>query len=79
MHMSLSKVWEMVKDREAWYASGSLRTGHDWVTEQETGGYYHNSHGWLLKIKAWITTDPAGIESNSAYTIEEKQFQDSNS
>ena len=79
MHMSLSKVWEMVKDREAWCTSGSLRIGHDWVTEQETGGYYHNSHGWLLEIKAWITTDPVGIENNRAYTIEEKQFQGSNS
>ena len=29
--MSLSKLWEMVKDREAWplQSMGSQRTGHD--------------------------------------------------
>ena len=30
--MSLSKLWEIVKDREAW-STGSQRVRHDWATE----------------------------------------------
>ena len=31
--MNLGKLWEMVRDREAWL--GSQRVEHDWMTEQK--------------------------------------------
>ena len=34
MNMSLSRLWEIVKDREAWNA-GLQRVGYDLVTEQQ--------------------------------------------
>ena len=38
MDMSLSKLRETVKDREAWHAAamGWQRVGHDLVTKQQT-------------------------------------------
>ena len=41
MEMSLSKLWEMVKGREAWCIAvhGSQRVGHDLVTEKNKAVY----------------------------------------
>ena len=37
MDISLSKLWKMVKDREAWYATvhGLQSVGHNLATEQQ--------------------------------------------
>ena len=39
MGLSLGKLWEMVKGREAWHAAihGSQRVRHDLATEQQQG------------------------------------------
>ena len=43
MDMNLSKVWDIVKDREAWDATvhGVPKAGHDLVIEQQQPVVWH--------------------------------------
>ena len=48
MYMNLSKLWGMVRDREAWRAIGHRvqRVRHSWVTEQQQHGYFAMKFHW---------------------------------
>ena len=44
--MSLSKLWELVMDREACHAAFSQRVGHDWATELNWISIIQDSSWW---------------------------------
>ena len=45
MDISLSKLWELVMDREAWHATVfGVTVRHDWVTELNVTIIYQNAY-----------------------------------
>ena len=58
MDMNLSKFWEMMKNREAWYVAvyGSQRIGHNLVNEQKQRGIILEVYESLIFSRwGWIT------------------------
>ena len=79
MDMSLSKLWEIVKDREALHAAvyELQRVGHDWVTEQQQQIILHVerlafSPKTENKTKKFTPNTPGLCDKVSTWTWKEK-------
>ena len=86
MDMSLSKLREMVKDREAWHAAVHEVTkfGHDWVTEQQQqtvtdqGKRQHikpkEKKVWSIREKRFLTRNGNSLIWHSTAVLLPRKF-----
>ena len=59
MDMSLSKLWELVMDREAWRAAvhGVTRVRHDWVTELNWAPFHFGIHSFVFYVLCMVISN----------------------
>ena len=74
MDMSLSKLWEIVKDREAWCAvlqsMGSQRVRHDWATELNwTELNWHLHVAFYIPVYTILSNTPVFQRNSPAFVF----------